>query len=467
MLNKFFKTIHNKYSKLFKFIFFLKYLILITIISIALFFTIPIFFNYEKRSDIIKNFLQEKYKLEVLKYEKIIFRPFPTPNIRIENSIINFNNTSTEFKAKNLFIHPKISSIYNFKNFQSDKIILKDNNATLESSEVKVFIDQLLNLKNKFALANLNLKIFDKNKLIVNIERIKFANYGYNKNLITGKIFNKEFKLEAKNELKNIYFKLLNTGINANINFDLIQNSDLISGTFKSKILNANLKFNFLYDNEVLKIYDSYLRSKNLSFTNNSLITIEPFFDINSKFNIEEFNSQILKKLDLNKIFKSKNFIKKINSKNEINFKIKRFSRNLIEDLRIKVDLAYGSMNYSKKFSISDSSFQCDGNINFLEEYPLLFFNCSIMSNDKQKFLKTFSIKTKNKNEILNMIVQGNISILNKKINFKNVTINNNYKASEEDLKYFKESFQNILFDKSFIDIFDLKKIKEFILEVV
>jgi hypothetical protein len=344
---------------------------------------------------------------------------------------------------------------------------LKDNNATLESSEVKVFIDQLLNLKNKFALANLNLKIFDKNKLIVNIERIKFANYGYNKNLITGKIFNKEFKLEAKNELKNIYFKLLNTGINANINFDLIQNSDLISGTFKSKILNANLKFNFLYDNEVLKIYDSYLRSKNLSFTNNSLITIEPFFDINSKFNIEEFNSQILKKLDLNKIFKSKNFIKKINSKNEINFKIKRFSRNLIEDLRIKVDLAYGSMNYSKKFSISDSSFQCDGNINFLEEYPLLFFNCSIMSNDKQKFLKTFSIKTKNKNEILNMIVQGNISILNKKINFKNVTINNNYKASEEDLKYFKESFQNILFDKSFIDIFDLKKIKEFILEVV
>jgi hypothetical protein len=47
------------------------------------------------------------------------------------------------------------------------------------------------------------------------------------------------------------------------------------------------------------------------------------------------------------------------------------------------------------------------------------------------------------------------------------VTINNNYKASEEDLKYFKESFQNILFDKSFIDIFDLKKIKEFILEVV
>ena len=91
MLNKFFKTIHNKYSKLFKFIFFLKYLILITVISIALFFTIPIFFNYEKRSDNIKNFLQEKYKLKVLKYEKIIFKPFPTPSIRIENSIINFS----------------------------------------------------------------------------------------------------------------------------------------------------------------------------------------------------------------------------------------------------------------------------------------------------------------------------------------------------------------------------------------
>ena len=44
--------------------------------------------------------------------------------------------------------------------------------------------------------------------------------------------------------------------------------------------------------------------------------------------------------------------------------------------------------------------------------------------------------------------------------------MNNNYKASKEDLKFFKKKFENILFDKSFLEIFDYKKIKKFILEI-
>ena len=44
--------------------------------------------------------------------------------------------------------------------------------------------------------------------------------------------------------------------------------------------------------------------------------------------------------------------------------------------------------------------------------------------------------------------------------------MNKNYEASTEDLKYFKDSFENILFNESFLEIFNLKKIKEFILEI-
>tara|TARA_E500000178_G_scaffold345344_1_gene395038 strand:- start:289 stop:426 length:138 start_codon:yes stop_codon:yes gene_type:complete len=44
--------------------------------------------------------------------------------------------------------------------------------------------------------------------------------------------------------------------------------------------------------------------------------------------------------------------------------------------------------------------------------------------------------------------------------------MNNNYNASREDLKYFKDIFENILFDKNFSEIFDLKKIKKFIIEI-
>ena len=48
MLNKYFKTIHNKHSKFLRFIFFLRYLFAIFFIFTVLFLTLPSFFDYEK-----------------------------------------------------------------------------------------------------------------------------------------------------------------------------------------------------------------------------------------------------------------------------------------------------------------------------------------------------------------------------------------------------------------------------------
>ena len=63
--------------------------------------------------------------------------------------------------------------------------------------------------------------------------------------------------------------------------------------------------------------------------------------------------------------------------------------------------------------------------------------------------------------------MKGNFNILNNKINFQNIVASNNYDASKEDLRYFKETFETIFFDRNFIEIFDLKKIKELILEIL
>ena len=157
---------------------------------------------------------------------------------------------------------------------------------------------------------------------------------------------------------------------------------------------------------------------------------------------------------------------KKINSKNEINFKSEKFSKNLLDEIKLKIDLTYGRISYVKNFFIDKNLSLCEGNINLMEDFPLLFFECNVIIFDKKKFLKKFSIRSSEKNKKLNLNIKGNLNVLNKKINFKNIEINENYKASKEDLKYFKQSFENILFDKSFLQIFDLKKLKEFILEI-
>ena len=43
-----------------------------------------------------------------------------------------------------------------------------------------------------------------------------------------------------------------------------------------------------------------------------------------------------------------------------------------------------------------------------------------------------FNINSKTDNKNLNIITKGNLNILNKKINFKEISIDENYKASEK-----------------------------------
>ena len=44
--------------------------------------------------------------------------------------------------------------------------------------------------------------------------------------------------------------------------------------------------------------------------------------------------------------------------------------------------------------------------------------------------------------------------------------MDDSYLASKDDLKYFKNVFENTLLDGSFLNILNLKKIKEFVLEI-
>ena len=49
MFNKFYKTIHNHYSKFFKIFYFLRYLIPMFLVATILYVSIPKFFEYEKK----------------------------------------------------------------------------------------------------------------------------------------------------------------------------------------------------------------------------------------------------------------------------------------------------------------------------------------------------------------------------------------------------------------------------------
>ena len=104
MINKIYKRIHSKYWNFFKFFFFPRYVFVIFIIAISLFLLIPKLFDYEKKQEIIKDFLINNYNLEINNYTSTQFDIFPLPNLLIKNADLKVREKPIILKAEKLKI---------------------------------------------------------------------------------------------------------------------------------------------------------------------------------------------------------------------------------------------------------------------------------------------------------------------------------------------------------------------------
>ena len=467
MINKVQKIINNKFSRVFKFVFFLRYLFAIFFVAIVLFLFIPQFFDYTKKEKIIKNFLSQNYGLQINKLENIKFNTLPVPHLQIDNLISEFYSESQNMTIQKLIIYPKLFSIYNYDNFQVKKIKIINSNFQGNLKSTKFLLENIFNLKKKIHIVDLNLKIKDGSKFILDLKKINFLNYGYKKDIIKGKLFNKDFKINFVEDLSKIDFKLIDTGISINLNIYENNKSSSLIGSLKGKILKSNFKLDFSYDNKSIIIKKLLFRDKNLSFDSKGEIELQPYSKFVLNTEIKKFESLIFKNFEISKLLRFNKFIKKINIQNNIIFKSRKFSNNLIDDLDIKSNLSYGRLIFLKKILISNTEIICRNNINLLSQFPIFYFDCSISSPNKKKFLKRFNVNYKSKNKTLNLVTTGNLNILNNKVNFDKIQFNDNYNATEEDLKYFKNTFEKIMLDKNFIDMFSFSKIQKLISEIL
>ena len=465
MINKISKIINNKYSRFFKFVFFLRYLFLIFFVAITLFLTIPLFFDYKKKEQLIKDYLNQNYNLEIKKIESIKFHPFFLPHLKLENLSSNFYSKKKNFEVKKITIYPKLFSIYNYQNFDIKKIKIEDSNLKLNTEDAKLLAKRIFKLKKKIYFKNLDLKIMNNSNVVIELKNLDFVNYGYKKNKIIGEVFNQRFKIDIEDDYRNINFSLPKTGVSFKINILEKNLSGNLIGSLKGKVLSSKVKLNFSYNIESIAISNLYFRDQKLSLESDGFLRLKPFFIINLNSKIKDIDLKFLKNFNLASLLKFQSLIKTMNSKNVITFNRNKFSNSLVSKLQLKIDLAHGRLNVLKNLKIENSNFICQKNINLLDEYPILYFNCTIYSPDIKKLLKIINIKYKNKKENFSLNFNGNINILSNKINFESIKTDN-YIANEEDLKYFKTTFENILFDEKFIDIFDISKIRKFVLEI-
>jgi len=464
MINKIYKRIHSKYWNFFKFFFFLRYVFVIFIIAITLFLLIPKLFDYEKKQEIIKDFLVNNYNLEINNYTSTQFNIFPLPNLLIKNADLKVREKPIILKAEKLKIFLNLNKIYNFENFEAKRIVLRETKIDLDIDRTKEFLNYFKKLEKKLDIENLNLSLNKRDKSLFKIEKINFSNYGYKKYKVSGKIFKKKFRAKLSNDKKNLNFKILNTGIKANFKFDEKSSLDSMSGSSKISFLDNYLKINFNLNNDRAEIIESNFQNKYLSISFDSFINFNPFFATKLNMDINDIDAEFINNISLEKILKNKEIIKKINSDNTINYKPKRFRTNLIKNYSSESSLNYGRLVFVNKIVIVGGDIRCKGESSLIEEYPRLNFDCLFNLRDKKKFFKKFSLKDNFNLDPMDLNIIGSLNLINKKINFQKIKIGKNYTANEEDTKYFKETFENILFDDGFFNMFKMNKIKTFLL---
>ena len=272
----------------------------------------------------------------------------------------------------------------------------------------------------------------------------------------------KNLRIKVTEKLDKISFKLINTGIFGEIVYLDNTINKIKLGRFKGKILNSYIKFNFSIDEKELIIQDYIFRNKDLSYDSNGKIIFSPFFSINLKSKIKDINKDLFYKIDFITLLKNKDFLKRLNINQEVVYSSKRFSKNFVKNLNAKIDLAYGRIAINKTILLDIGEINCNSEMNLIDEDSILILRCQISSEDERNFLRSFLTNYNGKNEALNLEIKINLNLIQKKINFLTVT-NNTYQAYEEDPKLFKEIFEITFLKDNLLDIFNTRKINNFL----
>jgi len=465
MINNSLKIIHSKFSRIYKFLFFLRYIFLIFIIAISLFLSIPKFFNYESKLDNIRQLLLNNYNLKLSSHKLIKFRIFPVPHLLIEKSSLKVKDKPIIFNSADLSINLKFKDIYNLEDFNSKKIALNNSKIDLEIDKTPDLFFFFKNSIYNLDIQNLNLNITKNENKILEISDINYLNHGFKKGKIFGKIFDKKFLAQIKNDYLN--FKIPQAGIKAEIKFDKLDTINQFKGSSKISILSNYLKFDFTITDNIIKIQKSSLRGKYVSIFFESLVIYEPFFEINSEINLNKINKKLINNVDIVEILRNEKMIKKINSKNKIFYDNKFSIDSLIPRYSIQFDLANGRLVSSGKVFTSGGVIDFKADSLLTEEYPRLNFEFVFWIEDMKKLLKKVLIRKEVSLNKFKLSAKGSLNLLNKKVNLKSINIDNDYTANSEDLKYFKETFENTLLKNDFLNIFKLSEMKKFILEII
>ena len=395
------KNNNLKYIKYYQF----KIIILSIIIlfSFLIYLSIPVFYNYDTYDQVLKNKINQDFKINVMNIKKIEYKFLPKPYFIIHDSVIKLTDANDIIKLDQFKVFVNLKNLHKKDKIQLKKIVVNKANVKFNYLDLISFHEHLQKKITKpIYIYNSNFFYYNKNEKNILISPIKKFEYFIDKKnrkkylKTSGILFGADYKFnwikdynEPNFSKSYIIFKNLNLHIS-----NLFEN-DYGKNSFKSKIdielLREKISLNYFFDKNKIEFFNN---KKNLNYFNLiGKINLNPFF-FNLNLNLLEFDIELI----IHKLFFylypiQNNFHKNFNGNIIIN--IDKLNNKYFKNLKFNLNFQEGKLNFRNivltlnkigKINISD--------IEYIERKNTLFLRSKfeIIIDDQDEFYKRFQV---------------------------------------------------------------------------
>ncbi len=446
-----------KYIKYYKF----KIIVLFIIIlfSFLIYLSIPVFYNYDTYDQVLKNKINQDFKINVRNIKKIEYKFLPKPYFIIHDSVINLIDANDIVKLDKFKVFVGLKNLHKMGEIELKKIVINKANLKFKYLDLISFHRHLQKKITKpIYIYNSNFFYYNKDEKNILISPIKKFEYFIDKKnrkkylKTLGILFGTDYKFgwmkdynEPNFSKSYIRFKNLNLHINNFFENDYEKNS------FKSKmdieLLREKITLNYLVDKNEIEFLNN---KENLNYSNLiGKINLNPFF-FNLNLNLLEFDIELI----FHKLFFylypiQNNFHKNFNGK--IKFDIDKLNNKYFKNLKFNLNFQEGKLNFRNavltlnkigKINISD--------VKYVERENTLFLRSKfeIIIDNQDEFYKRFQVSKANRINLSKIysFVEQNIDkkeIFLEKIYFNNMPEINNNEDIESSF-YKIENFQTL-----------------------
>jgi len=444
-----------KYIKYYKF----KIIVLFIIIlfSFLIYLSIPVFYNYDTYDQVLKNKINQDFKINVRNIKKIEYKFLPKPYFIIHDSVINLIDANDIVKLDKFKVFVGLKNLHKMGEIELKKIVINKANLKFKYLDLISFHRHLQKKITKpIYIYNSNFFYYNKDEKNILISPIKKFEYFIDKKnrkkylKTLGILFGTDYKFgwikdynEPNFSKSYIRFKNLNLHINNFFENDYEKNS------FKSKmdieLLREKITLNYLVDKNEIEFLNN---KENLNYSNLiGKINLNPFF-FNLNLNLLDFDIELfVRKLVFYLYSIQNNFHKNFNG--NIKFDIDKLNNKYFKNLKFNLNFQEGKLNFRNvvltlnkigKINISD--------VKYVERENTLFLRSKfeIIIDNQDEFYKRFQVSKANRINLSKIysFVEQNIDkkeIFLEKIYFNNMPEINNNEDIESSF-YKIENFQ-------------------------